>query len=325
VSGPIATQAPSLPPDDAWSPVVLPDSPPVATLEPTQSGAGGVATTTAFRLTSLDGTPPADLAARVRIEPAVTLSVASTDGATALLRPESALRPATLYRVSLLGADGVVDTAWAAQTAGPLHLVESIPGDGATRVPPDAGIELVFDQAGVGAADVEDHLRIEPATAGRVEASGHSVVFVPARPLRRGTVYTVTLSRGLPIAGTDQQLQDDVRFRFETAAQATNRVTVGLQRTFVESTPREPASMSLWVDGRRRDQPAHRPRAAPAAREHLERAAGWTGADRRRARPRARRLGGLRHARRQLQLPAGDPHRAHGADDPGRAPQRPAR
>jgi hypothetical protein len=259
VSGPIATQAPSLPPDDAWSPVVLPDSPPVATLEPTQSGAGGVATTTAFRLTSLDGTPPADLAARVRIEPAVTLSVASTDGATALLRPESALRPATLYRVSLLGADGVVDTAWAAQTAGPLHLVESIPGDGATRVPPDAGIELVFDQAGVGAADVEDHLRIEPATAGRVEASGHSVVFVPARPLRRGTVYTVTLSRGLPIAGTDQQLQDDVRFRFETAAQATNRVTVGLQRTFVESTPREPASMSLWVDGRRRDQPARLP------------------------------------------------------------------
>ena len=32
VSGPIATQAPSLPPDDAWSPVILPDAPPVATL-----------------------------------------------------------------------------------------------------------------------------------------------------------------------------------------------------------------------------------------------------------------------------------------------------
>ena len=57
--------------------------------------------------------------------------------------------------------------------------MESIPGDAATAVPLDAGIELIFDQAGVSTADLREHLRIQPATEGRLQAAGRSVVFVP--------------------------------------------------------------------------------------------------------------------------------------------------
>ena len=133
---PVATPTPTPPPPDtAWSAVIVPDETPVATLEPTRSGAGGVATTTEFRLTSLDGTAPAALASRLRVDPAVKLAVASTHGRTAILRPAAALRPGTLYRVSLLGADGTIEASWAAQTAGPLHIVESIPATPRRRSP----------------------------------------------------------------------------------------------------------------------------------------------------------------------------------------------
>lgn len=260
------TRAPSAPPDAAWSAVILPDETAVANLEPTRSGAGGVATTTEFRLTSLDGTAPADLASRLRVDPAVKLAVASTRGSTAILRPAAALRPETLYRVSLLGADGTVQASWAAQTAGPLHLVESIPGDAATAVPLDAGIELIFDQAGVSTDDLRSHLRIQPAIAGRLQAAGRSVVFVPAKPFRRATLYTVTVTRGLPIAGTDQRLAADVRIRFETAARTTSRVSVGLRRSFVEATPRERAAMSIWWDS---EEDVHPPARIPVTVHRL--------------------------------------------------------
>jgi hypothetical protein len=246
--GATAVPTPTPPPDDAWSPVVIPDATPVATVEPIDAGVGGMATTTAFRLTSLDGTPPADLAARLTVDPQVKLTVASTEGSTAILRPATALHPATLYRVALHRADGSIEASWAAQTAGPLHVVESIPGDSATGVPLDAGIELVFDQAGVTAADLQAHLRIEPATAGRVQVAGRSLAFVPARQLQRGTLYTVTVTAGLPIAGSGQVLEAPVTIRFETGGRARSRIVVRPVRSFLEATPRELAAMALWID-----------------------------------------------------------------------------
>jgi hypothetical protein len=235
-------------PAAAWSAVVIDDVAPVARLEPTASGAGGIATTTAFRLTSLDGTAPRDLVARLRVDPPVQLAVAELDGPAAVLRPASALRPATIYRFSLLGTDGTLAGAWAAQTAGPLRLVESIPGDGATDVPPDAGIELVFDQPGVSASDLERHLVVRPAIEGHIQVAGRQLAYVPSTPLARATLYTVTITTGLPIAGTDQKLAADETVRFETSGRVPTKVAVGPVRDFLESTPRDAAAIALWVD-----------------------------------------------------------------------------
>ncbi len=254
-SAPAATPAPSdATPTAAWAPVVLADVTPVAKLEPTASGAGGVATTTAFRLTSLDGTAPADLVARLHVDPPVQLTVAELDGPAAVLRPTSRLRPATIYRFSLTSTDGTLAGAWAAQTAGPLHLVEDIPGDGATNVPLDAGIELVFDQPGVTASDLQRHLVIQPALDGHIEVAGRQLAYVPSTPLTKATLYTVTVTRGLPIAGTDQRLAQDLTFRFETAGRVPTKVAVGPVRDFLESTPRDAAAIALWVDSNGDDE-----------------------------------------------------------------------
>ena len=208
-----------------------------------------MATTTAFELTSLDGTPPAELARRLRVVPTVTLALSSTSGATARLVPASRLRPSTLYRFSLVRANGTPEASWAAQTAGPLRLVETIPGDGATAVRRDAGIELVFDQPGVAPADLLAHLRIQPATEGHMEVAGRSIAYVPDRPLRRATLYTVTVTGGLLIAGTDQRLAKDATFRFETLGTVPSPITVRPLRDFIEATPRSAAAFATSVDG----------------------------------------------------------------------------
>ena len=248
-AAPSSTSTPSSTTDPTtWTRVTATGTPAVADLQPTKSGLGGVAVDTAFRITSLDGRAPADIAARLVSNPPLAFTVASTDGATAVIRPSAKLLPGTLYRISLTRADGSVETTWAAQTALPLAVVETIPGDQATGVPLTTGIEITFNQTGVTAASLKQHLTITPKTAGRFEVAGRTLVFVPSKPLAKGRVYTVTVTHGLPLAGTGQVLAEDWVIRFETAAKARSQVSVGLKHTFTEATPREKAAIGVVMD-----------------------------------------------------------------------------
>jgi hypothetical protein len=239
----------SPPPNGAWEiGVKLPPLAPVATFEAETRGVAGVALDTAFRLTSLDGRPPEQLAARLVADPAVAFNVAWVQGTTAVVRPAAKLRDATLYRIALKRPDGTVEAAWAAQTAAPLEVADTVPGDTATGVPTSAGIEVTFDQVGVSPADLARHFSISPATEGRFEAAGRTIAFVPSSPLRRGTVYTVTVTRGLPLAGTGQVLSEDSVFRFETAAGNVSSVTIGFPRLLVDATPREHPAIGVGFD-----------------------------------------------------------------------------
>ncbi|MDH5244501.1 MAG: Ig-like domain-containing protein, partial [Chloroflexota bacterium] len=97
-----------------------------------------------------------------------------------------------------------------------LRIVGSIPGDQTDGVPRNTGIEVTFDQAGVTAAAMQDHFSISPKASGRFEVHGRTVAFVPAKPLKARTVYTVTVTKGVPLSGTGQSLGADYRFQFET-------------------------------------------------------------------------------------------------------------
>jgi len=207
-----------------------------------------MAVDSAFKLTSLDGRPPRELAARLVAEPPLTFRIVSTDGSSAIVRPTTAMRVRTLYRIALTRQDGSAEAVWAAQTAGPLHVAETIPGDEATGVPVDTGIEITFDQPGVSPTDLASHFRITPTTKGRFEAAGRTIAFVPTTPLTKGRVYTVTVTHGLPLGGTGQVLASDKVFSFETSAVRTSEVTMNFARPFVEANPRERAAMTVFVD-----------------------------------------------------------------------------
>ena len=91
-----------------------------------------------------------------------------------------------------------------------LHVVSTSPGF-RVRLPTNTGIEVTFDQDGVTHA--ADHITIQPKVAGRFEQHGRTIAFVPAKRLAAATMYTVTIHRGVTVAGTDETLESDVQIQ----------------------------------------------------------------------------------------------------------------
>ena len=123
--------------------------------------------------------------------------------------------------------------------------MSTLPGNTTTAVPVDTGIEVTFDQDGAG--DMTGYFSISPAVKGRFERNGRTQVFVPSG-LRAHTLYTVTIRHGLPIKGTDLALEQDVRFRFETAGPTASppfRFRIG--RDVLETSPADRAVIGLQV------------------------------------------------------------------------------
>ena len=199
-----------------WGELGLPPFAAVATLIATRADRDQVATNTAFTLTSLGAFTAAELARAVVVEPSIDLKVqAGADAATATIRPTNALDPGRVYRFTVHTPDGAVAGSWAFQAAAPLNVITTVPGDQATNVPVDTGVEMTFDQD--GALDVASHFSIQPPVKGAFEQHGRTVAFVPEDPLEPGTLYTVTLTRGVSLEGSDQVLEKGLRVRFETA------------------------------------------------------------------------------------------------------------
>ena len=107
--------------------------------------------------------------------------------------------------------------------------------------------------------DAESHISIEPATKGRFEQHERTVVFVPDRPLKPATIYTVTVSRGVSVGATGEASDVETRFRFETAATTgpapCGRVRVAGRRRRVAGR-RSAGARDVVHRRRRRRQPA---------------------------------------------------------------------
>lgn len=210
--------SPSEPGQAGWTSLELPPYQPVAELIPTEIDGSGISAATQFTLRSHDTTPAVELAAGLRASPAVELAVTAGPSAdVAIVRPLSPLIPGAQYAFELLAPDGALLGAWDFRTGGPLHVVTTLPGNETTQVPLDTGIEIVFDQDGV--TQLEGHLTINPATPGRLERHGRTWAFVPSANLSPSTLYTVDVTPGVPIDGSDQVLEEGVTFRFETAGE----------------------------------------------------------------------------------------------------------
>lgn len=248
-AGPSASASSSPAAQTGWSTLDLPPLARVATLEATHPAPEGVALDTAFRLTSLDGRDPRELAAHLVSEPALTLRQRSAGGAAIELQPAAPLAAGTIYRLSLRTTAGQTEAAWAVQAVKPLHVVSSIPGDQETGVPVNTGIEVAFDQLGVTAEDATRFVSIRPATPGRFELHARTVAFVPDKPLAVRTLYTIVVGQGLPLGDTGMTLQRDVTIRFETEASHHAAAHVTMYRPLFDAGTRDRAAISIRIDG----------------------------------------------------------------------------
>lgn len=138
------------------------------------------------------------------------------------VKPSDELSPGKVYSLKLdtavKKADGSLvarEFSWAVQTKPVFRVLSSVPGDRATYVPVDTGIE--FTLSSEGWQDATSSFSIEPKVAGRFEAHGRSLAFIPEKPLQPGRIYTAKLAKGLRLEGSDRVLEEDRVIRFETA------------------------------------------------------------------------------------------------------------
>jgi hypothetical protein len=210
---PAPTHADALP-VAGWSGAELPPVTPVAELVATKTHPRGISQRTTFTLRSLTAMSAAALAKGLTADPPVAFTTKAGPGkASVTIRPTTALEPGREYRFTLQSR-GLLAGSWVFRTSEPPTIVGHLPRHGASGVPVDTGIEVTFDQDGVGT--IAPYFGITPVVAGLFERHGRSWVFVPQQPLAWATVYTVTVRHGVPLTDSDQVLAVDATFAFET-------------------------------------------------------------------------------------------------------------
>ena len=233
------------PAEQAWSRLDLAKYEQLADLAPVKTDASGVVITSAFTLRSKTTTPALTLAAGLSVQPAFAFTVAAgTDPAEVQIVPVKALDTGVRYRFSLDDPTGRVIGTWSYRTGHPLQIVGRSPDDQTTQVPTDTGIEMVFDQD--GATEVAAHFSISPKVAGTFHVSGRNVAFAPDKPLETSTVYTVTLSPGVGIEGSDQILETGSTWSFETSGpEVVEPYAVELGLRIFETSPADPPILTV--------------------------------------------------------------------------------
>jgi len=130
-----------------------------------------------------------------------------------ILKPTEPLEQNRIYFIDVKTPDGNT-ISFAFQTKRDFTVLGSLPDNMSSNVPADTGIELYFSYPDV--ENISDYFEITPKVDGRFETNGYTTVFIP-KELKPGTIYTVTVKKGLTAADKAVSLAEDYTFSFETA------------------------------------------------------------------------------------------------------------
>lgn len=181
-------------------------------LEPTEYDRTGIKTDTAFILKTRDKYSVEDITGMLKLLGDIPLKITQTKENEFLVKPEYDLEQNSLYTFVITTPEG--DTvSWAFQTQRKFSVLGTLPAHQSSNVPVNSGIEIYFSHKNFG--DIEKYFEISPKVEGRFETNGYAAVFIP-KNLEPGTIYTVTIKKGLPLKGTEQKLAEDYVFAFET-------------------------------------------------------------------------------------------------------------
>jgi len=191
------------------------------TLKPTAEDSLGVEPNSEFVLSSQGSIEEKDLRASLSVEPESTFTIRKESDKEYKISFDKDLDKDKIYKFKLATqVEGEKELSWAFQIKGEFRVINTLPNDKSAYVPQNTGIEITFSHDNYG--DVSGYFDINPKVEGRFERHKRTLVFVP-KALEAGTIYTVTLKKGLPLTGTDKTLQNDHVFQFETQQQSSQR------------------------------------------------------------------------------------------------------
>lgn len=173
----------------------------------------GVSLDTSFVLSSQSGITLDFVQKNVSIRGGELFTITPTADGKFILKPSAPLIQNKVYFIDVRTLSGNTES-FAFQTKRDFTVLGSLPENMSTYVPVDTGIELYFSYPDV--KNIEKHFEISPKVEGRFETNGYTTVFVP-KELKSGTVYTVTIKKGLSAKDGSASLAEDYVFSFETS------------------------------------------------------------------------------------------------------------
>ncbi|NDL66518.1 Ig-like domain-containing protein [Anaerotalea alkaliphila] len=183
----------------------------VAAMESTEYG---VKPDSGYRLLARPGTTLEELQASILLDPAVPFALEPLEKETFGLRLAEPLERNSILKVQV-AAEGEEIQGWAFQTEKDFRFSGSHPGDGASQVAVDTGVEVAFTRKLEGAPPPEAFFSIEPYAEGSLSVAGNRIVFVPKANLLPDTLYKVQVRKGYGAEG--EVLAGDAAFSFRTA------------------------------------------------------------------------------------------------------------
>ena len=196
-----------------------------------------------------------DIKSSLQIKPALAFEVAEVNNKEFKIFFDKPLEEGKVYSFELAtagtgeavatgSATAGKDLSWAFQIKNPFRIVQVSPRHKATFVPINSGVEITFSHEGY--KGMENSFEINPKVEGRFETHKRTAVFIP-KSLQAGAIYTVTVKKGVGLAGSLETLKDDYVFQFETAAASRASYRVGFSREFSEFPATDAPAFSLYL------------------------------------------------------------------------------
>ncbi len=177
-------------------------------------GSDGVDHASSFVLASSEDFEVDDIAESLKVSPEVEIEVVKQEDGVFEITPVNDLSGNTIYKFSIETEEE--NFSWAYQVKDEFKVTGTLPGYQRTSVPIDSGIEIYFSHEDWDIKDAKKNFSISPNVSGSFEKHRNTLSFVPKGGLKEATLYTVTLKAGLELEDSDQSIDEDYSFQFET-------------------------------------------------------------------------------------------------------------
>lgn len=164
------------------------------------------------------------------------------------LTPTEPLEENEIYQIIISDLDYADrEYSWAFQVKAEFQVIKTHPGKQSVRVPINSGIEVTFNRENLN--NPESYFEISPDVSGTFDSYGNTLIFMP-KALEAETIYTVTIKKGLKTAGSDDALQEDYLFAFETNSQSysSNKYYFYFNKEFAEFLPDKKPILGVSTD-----------------------------------------------------------------------------
>ncbi|HQO94876.1 MAG TPA: alpha-2-macroglobulin family protein [Sedimentibacter sp.] len=171
----------------------------------------GIDSTTVFQLTSKEEINNNFIKNNMQIVPEQEYKIEKLSGTTYNIIPAVNLENDKIYQIVL--NDEGYEYSWAFQTKKKFVVESTLPTDRSGYVPSNSGIEIYFSLSGL--EELDDFFEIKPHVDGKFIYKNNTAIFVPDK-LEENINYTVTIKKGYGLKDSEQKLEEDYSFSFNT-------------------------------------------------------------------------------------------------------------